>query len=152
MGRPRAARRGAARLELDGRDRALATRLAYGAVQRRATLDHVIEPLAGRALDRLDPPVLAALRLGVFQLLYLDRVPAHAAVGESVELAKARRRAAAPGSSTPCCAAPRARRRRWSARSPDGDARGRRRCATRTREWIARAVVGRARRRRRRAR
>ena len=63
-------------------------RLAYGAVQRRATLDHVIETLAARPVDRLEPAVLAALRLGVLQLAFLDRVPAHAAVGESVELAK----------------------------------------------------------------
>jgi 16S rRNA (cytosine967-C5)-methyltransferase len=78
----------AERLGLDARDLALATRLAYGAVQRRATLDHVIVALAGRHVDRLEPPVRAALRLGVFQLAYLDRVPAHAAVGESVQLAK----------------------------------------------------------------
>jgi 16S rRNA (cytosine967-C5)-methyltransferase len=85
----RALRGESERLGLDARDLALATRLAYGAVQRRATLDHVIEALAGRPLDRLEPAVQAALRLGVFQLAYLDRVPAHAAVGESVELAKA---------------------------------------------------------------
>jgi 16S rRNA (cytosine967-C5)-methyltransferase len=48
----------------------------------------VIARLAGRPVERLEPPVLAALRLGVLQLAYLDRVPAHAAVGESVELAK----------------------------------------------------------------
>jgi 16S rRNA (cytosine967-C5)-methyltransferase len=70
------------------RDRALATRLAYGVVQRKATLDHVIATLARRPVDRLEPAVLAALRLGVFQLAFMDRVPAHAAVGESVELAK----------------------------------------------------------------
>jgi len=79
----------ATRQQLAARDRALATQLAYGAVQRRATLDHVIETLAGRPVSKLEPAVLAALRLGVFQLAFLDRVPAHAAVGESVELAKA---------------------------------------------------------------
>jgi 16S rRNA (cytosine967-C5)-methyltransferase len=84
----RALRGEAERLGLDARDLALATRLAYGAVQRRATLDHVIAALAGRHVDRLEPPVRAALRLGVFQLAYFDRVPAHAAVGESVQLAK----------------------------------------------------------------
>ena len=78
----------AGRRRLSPRDRALATRLAYGAVQRRATLDHVIERLASRPVERLEPAVLAALRLGVLQLAFLDRVPAHAAVGESVELAK----------------------------------------------------------------
>jgi len=70
------------------RDRGLATRLAYGVVQRKATLDHVIQTLARRPTAKLEPAVLAALRLGVFQLAFMDRVPAHAAVGESVELAK----------------------------------------------------------------
>ena len=78
----------ARRLRLDARDRGLATQLGYGTVQRVATLDHIIEALAGRSSSKLDKPVLAALRLGVFQLAYLDRVPAHAAVGEAVELAK----------------------------------------------------------------
>ena len=78
----------ARRAGLDVRDLALATRLSFGTVQRVATLDHVIERLARRPSSRLDAPILAALRLGVFQLAFLDRVPAHAAVGESVELAK----------------------------------------------------------------
>jgi 16S rRNA (cytosine967-C5)-methyltransferase len=76
----------ARRLRIDARERALATQLAFGTVQRAATLDHVIERLTGGR--HLEPAVRAALRLGVFQLAYLDRVPAHAAVGESVELAK----------------------------------------------------------------
>ena len=88
----RALRGEAERLALDARDLALATQLAYGAVQRRATLDYVIEALSGRPLARLEPAVIAALRLGIFQLVYLDRVPDHAAVGESVELAKAESR------------------------------------------------------------
>jgi len=78
----------ARRLRLGARDLALATQLSYGTVQRASTLDHVIERLTRRAASSLDPPVLAALRLGVFQLVFLDRIPAHAAVGESVELAK----------------------------------------------------------------
>jgi 16S rRNA (cytosine967-C5)-methyltransferase len=76
------------RARLDARDRAFATRLAYGTVQRRATLDHLLAGLADRAPDRLDQPVLAAARLGLFQLLYLDGVPDRAAVAESVDLAK----------------------------------------------------------------
>src|SRR3954452_8081122 len=91
----RALRGEAERLGLDARDLALATRLAYRAVQRPATLDHVIETLSGRSLDRLEPAVVAALRLGIFQLVYLDRVPDHAAVAESVELAKAESRGGA---------------------------------------------------------
>src|SRR3954451_17075815 len=91
----RALRGEAERLGPHPRDLALATRLAYGAVQRSATLDHVVAVLAGRGVERLDPPVIAALRLGVFQLAYLDRVPPHAAVGESVQLAKAHSRGGA---------------------------------------------------------
>src|SRR5215216_1949762 len=73
----------ARRLRLDARERALAMRLAYGAVQRRATLDHVIETLARRPPERLEPVVLAALRLGLYQLVYAAKVPAHAALRHS---------------------------------------------------------------------
>jgi 16S rRNA (cytosine967-C5)-methyltransferase len=70
--------------DLDGRDRALAKRLVFGTVQRRGTLDWIIGNHVNR---KLDPQVRAALLLGLYQLLYTD-VPAHAAVAESVELAK----------------------------------------------------------------
>jgi 16S rRNA (cytosine967-C5)-methyltransferase len=73
---------------LDERDRALARRLAYGAVQRVRTLDHAIETLARRRVERLDPPVRAALRLGAYQLGYVEGVPRYAAVNESVELVR----------------------------------------------------------------
>jgi 16S rRNA (cytosine967-C5)-methyltransferase len=79
----------ATRAGLDGRERAFATQLAYGAVQRRRTLDHVIAACCGRPVDQLDAPARDALRLGVLQLLFLDGVAAHAAVDQSVELAKA---------------------------------------------------------------
>ncbi|MFZ1926410.1 MAG: 16S rRNA (cytosine(967)-C(5))-methyltransferase RsmB [Solirubrobacteraceae bacterium] len=81
-------------LKLDARDRALTMRLAYGAIQRRATLDHVIERLADRPSARLDAPVLAALRLGLYELLYLDGAPDHAVVADCVELAKTGRSSA----------------------------------------------------------
>jgi 16S rRNA (cytosine967-C5)-methyltransferase len=73
---------------LDERERAFAQQLAYGTIQRMRTLDHAIEALASRAVDGLDPPVRAALRLGAYQLAYLDGVPARAAVNESVELVR----------------------------------------------------------------
>ena len=73
---------------LDPRDRALAMALSYGAVQRQATLDHVAAQLVARPLERLDPPVLAALRLGLFELLFLGGGTDYAAVNESVELVK----------------------------------------------------------------
>src|SRR4029077_15943285 len=74
--------------DLPARDRALAMRLAYGAVQRRGTLDHLIELLAERPPRRLDAPLLAALRLGLYELLYLRGAPDHAVVADAVELAK----------------------------------------------------------------
>jgi 16S rRNA (cytosine967-C5)-methyltransferase len=74
--------------ELDSRDRALAMRLAYGAIQRRGTLDHLIERLAGRPSSRLDAPVLGALRLGLYELLYMSGAPDRAIVADCVELAK----------------------------------------------------------------
>jgi 16S rRNA (cytosine967-C5)-methyltransferase len=70
---------------LDARDRALAKQLAFGAVQRRLTLDHVIAEHVDR---KLEPDVRAALQLGLFQLMFLDGIAAHAAIGEAVELAK----------------------------------------------------------------
>ncbi len=70
---------------LDQRDRALAKRLAFGAVQRRGTLDWVVDRYAKGTLET---KVRAALHLGLYQLLFTDGVAAHAAVGEAVELAK----------------------------------------------------------------
>ena len=72
---------------LAGRDRAHAQRLAYGAVQRRGSSDAVIRELAGRSPRLLDPPVLAALRLGLYELLYEGGAD-HAAVDQAVELCK----------------------------------------------------------------
>lgn len=72
---------------LDPRERGLAMQLAYGTVQRRLSLDHVIEQLARPVAD-LDAPTLAALRLGLYQLAFLGNAAPHAVVGESVELAK----------------------------------------------------------------
>jgi 16S rRNA (cytosine967-C5)-methyltransferase len=71
--------------DLDARDRAFAKQLAFGTVQRRLTLDYLI---AERTKGRLEPGVRAALQLGLYQLLFLDRVAAHAAIAEAVELAK----------------------------------------------------------------
>jgi 16S rRNA (cytosine967-C5)-methyltransferase len=74
--------------DLADRDRALAMQIAYGTVQRRLTLDHLAAPLLRRPLNSLEPSVLAGLRMGLFQLLFLSGVPPHAAVHETVELLK----------------------------------------------------------------
>jgi 16S rRNA (cytosine967-C5)-methyltransferase len=80
----------AATRTLDARDRAFAMRLAYGTVQRRATLDALIAQLAARPVSALDAPLLAALRLGVYELCFMDSA-AHGAVNDAVELASASR-------------------------------------------------------------
>jgi 16S rRNA (cytosine967-C5)-methyltransferase len=73
---------------LEPRDRALAMALSYGTVQRRATLDFVAAALLDRPLARLEAPVLAVLRLGLYETLFLGGSAEHAAVNENVELAK----------------------------------------------------------------
>src|SRR5213078_2407417 len=64
-----------------------AQRLAYGAIQRVRTIDHALEQLGRRPMRKLDPPVRAALRLGTYELGWLDSPP-HAAVNEAVELVR----------------------------------------------------------------
>jgi 16S rRNA (cytosine967-C5)-methyltransferase len=76
------------RRRLEGRERAQAQRLAYGTVQRRGTADAAIERLAERPPRLLDPPVIASLRLGLYELLFADATPDHAAVDQAVELVK----------------------------------------------------------------
>ena len=80
--------------QLTPRDRGLAFELISGTLKRQNTLDALLAGFAEQPLKRIDPRVLVALRLSSFQLLYLDRVPAHAAVDEGVELAKRRSRKA----------------------------------------------------------
>ena len=108
--------------ELDARDRALAMRLAYGAIQRRGTLDHLIEQLAERRAGALDPPLLAALRLGLYELLYLQRRP---------RLRDRRRRRRAGQGARP--RRPRARQRGAASRRTRGTRRAARRSSPTTR-------------------
>ncbi|MET0734899.1 MAG: transcription antitermination factor NusB [Microbacterium sp.] len=76
------------RANLSTSDAALATELTYGTLRRQGTYDAIIAVAADRGTDEIDPGVLDALRLGVHQLL-ATRVASHAAVNESVELARA---------------------------------------------------------------
>ena len=81
----------------DDRDRALVTEIATGTLRWLGALDRVIEQVAARPTERLDIEVLTVLRLGAYQLLYLDRVPPSAAVHESVTLARRVGKASAAG-------------------------------------------------------
>ncbi len=76
--------------DMDRRDMALAQKIVSGVLQNSCLLDYRIGVYSGRAVSSLQPQVLDILRLSVYQLLFLDRVPSHAAVSEGVELAKKR--------------------------------------------------------------
>jgi len=84
-------------VKLSSRDHGLATQLVMGVLRWQSLLDRRLAAASSQKLERLDSEVLAALRMGVYQLQFLSRVPAHAAIFESVELVKAaRKRSAAP--------------------------------------------------------
>lgn len=73
---------------LDRRDLSLASAIFYGVVERKYTLDFIIGKYVGKRMDRLPFSVINALRAGTYQILYMDKIPAHAAVGETAELVK----------------------------------------------------------------
>lgn len=80
---------------LSARDAGLARQIVFGCLRYQAQLDYLIGAYSGRPSERLDGIVRIALRAGIFQMRYLERVPAHAAVDDSVEFVKHRQRAAA---------------------------------------------------------
>ncbi|MHB9755001.1 RsmB/NOP family class I SAM-dependent RNA methyltransferase [Streptomyces sp. BYX5S] len=80
-------RKARAKGDFDGRDAALATELVYGTLRRQGTYDAIVAACIDRPLREVDPPVLDVLNLGVHQLLG-TRIPTHAAVSASVELAR----------------------------------------------------------------
>ena len=81
----------------DGRDRRFVRQLTAGVLQWRGRLDWILTAFSKRPLDSLSPGVRQILRLGAYQLLWLDRVPASAAVHTAVDLARGRGRGAAAG-------------------------------------------------------
>jgi len=69
-------------------ERGLTTELVYGVLRRRGSLDYILKGLCRQPFAKLEIPVRTLLRLGAYQVIYLDRVPAHAAVHSCVELAR----------------------------------------------------------------
>src|SRR5579884_2315876 len=80
---------------LAARDAGLASQIVFGCLRFQKQLDFLIEMYSGRSVAKLDEPVLLSLRAAIFQVRYLERVPAHAAVHDAVEWVKARARSAA---------------------------------------------------------
>ena len=81
-----------AKNKLDSRDAALATRLCYGVIQNRMLLDYYIGCWCSQRPERLESVIRNILRLGGYQILFLDKVPPRAAVNEAVEMTKRHRR------------------------------------------------------------
>ncbi len=77
---------------LDGKDSAFLCVLVYGVIERRITLDHIINSLSSLPPSKIESGTRNAIRLGLYQLIYLDKVPVHAAINESVELCQKRSR------------------------------------------------------------
>ena len=78
-------------------DAALASRIVYGVLQNRILIDYDLSAYCSQRLDHLQEPLADILRIGAYQILFLDKVPDRAAVSESVELAKAQKRGVASG-------------------------------------------------------
>lgn len=81
----------------DDRDRGLAAEIITGTLRWQRSLDHLVEQFAGRPLAKIDRDILHILRLSLYQLLHLDRVPASAAVDEAVDLARYAKKPRATG-------------------------------------------------------
>lgn len=71
-----------------GIDRAFFTKLVYGCIEKRITLDYILGLFSSKPVTKIDREVLNILRIGAYQLLFLDRIPDNAACNESVELCK----------------------------------------------------------------
>ena len=82
---------------LDSRDAALASRIAYGVIQNRMYLDYYISLWCTQKAARLEPLILNILRIGAYQILFMDKIPHRAAVNEAVEMAKRHGRPRAAG-------------------------------------------------------
>lgn len=83
--------------DLGPADRALASRLFYGVIERRLTLDYVLAACSTVPVKKMHPCVTEILRCGIYQLLYMDKIPPSAAVSEAVNLTKALRQPRASG-------------------------------------------------------
>ena len=83
--------------QLSAEDRAFCTSIVYGTLSRIYTLDAVLLRCTDRPLEKLDAPVRAILRSGLYQISYMNSVPDHAAVDESVKLAKSFKKSSAAG-------------------------------------------------------
>ncbi|MBO7320207.1 MAG: 16S rRNA (cytosine(967)-C(5))-methyltransferase RsmB, partial [Clostridia bacterium] len=74
--------------DLDTRDKSFVSNLFYGVIERQLTIDYQLSLYLSKPLKKLKPEVLTIMRMGAFQVLYMDKVPDSAAVNESIKLSK----------------------------------------------------------------
>lgn len=82
---------------LDARDTSFASKLFYGVLEKQITLDYIIEQYSKRPLKKLNIDIVNILRMGIYQIVYMDKVPDSAACNQSVKLARIRRKESATG-------------------------------------------------------
>ncbi|UWP80686.1 rRNA small subunit methyltransferase B [Dactylosporangium fulvum] len=125
---------------VSGRDAAFATELTYGTLRQTGTLDAIVAAAADRPVDRIDPPVRDALRVGAYQLLHM-RVGAHAAVATTVDLVRSLVPGAAGFANAVLRRIAEADRSGWLARLAPADPVARAALTHAHPEWIVRAFV-----------
>lgn len=76
--------------EMSEADTSLFTSLVYGVTERKITLDYIISQMATKGGSHIEPRVMQILRMGLYQIIYLDKIPVHAAVNETVALCKSK--------------------------------------------------------------
>ena len=86
-----------ARNKLDSREAALATRLSYGVIQNKLLLDYYISCYCTQKAEKLESVIRNILRIGGYQILFMDKIPHHAAVNEAVEMTRRAKRPKAAG-------------------------------------------------------
>ncbi|MCM1392227.1 MAG: 16S rRNA (cytosine(967)-C(5))-methyltransferase RsmB, partial [Ruminococcus sp.] len=79
--------------QLDTRDKSFVSALVYGVVERKLTIDYQLSLCLTKPLKKLKPEVITILRMGAYQILFMDKVPVSASVNESVKLTKANKSA-----------------------------------------------------------
>ncbi|MBQ9964732.1 MAG: 16S rRNA (cytosine(967)-C(5))-methyltransferase RsmB [Clostridia bacterium] len=108
--------------DLSAKDRAFASRLFYGVIERRITIDYLLQTASAKPLHKLHPLVLETLRTGVYQLLFMDKIPPSAAVNEAVAGIRRFKQGHASGFVNAVLRGVQRRQSDWQNCLPDGDA------------------------------
>ena len=127
--------------QMEDRDRALTTELVYGVLRRQGRLDWHIDQLSRINPKKIDPAVRIALRLALYQILFLDRIPPHAAVNETVKIVKSTQPAHLAGFVNALLREAIRRGEKWNWPSPESDAEEYLAVLTSHPKWFVRMMI-----------